>query len=175
MSPDQYPVQAPLKEDGPVPGERRSFGWSMATLAVGVIALAAAVMLHLSIDEAKQQPKAAAEEVERIEGGIRLKWKSVEAHFGGRPVKRAEPKVEAKPDERADPVEQRRRYRMITAAIALVGLAVGPLAFWRESAYALSGPGMAFCFVALTWQYIIAGIAMGVAVVVILLILSAIT
>lgn len=158
------------------PAERRSLAWSLATLFVGVVALSAAVMLHLAFDEPQPQAKAPAPKPEKVEGGVRLEWKGIKVRFGGKTVEPSEePKIEAEAAERVDTLERRQTYRMLIAAIALVGLAAGPLACWRESAYSLSGPGMAFCFLALTWQYILAGLAIGVAVVVVLIIASALS
>lgn len=167
-------LPAPSKESPPA--ESRRFAWSLATLFVGVLALSAAVMIHLTFEEPQPQAKAPPPKPEKVEGGIRLEWKGFKVRFGGKTVEeKEEPQVKPEPAPTAAALKRRQAYRMFTATIALIGLAAGPLAFWRESAYALSGPGMAFCFLALTWQYIMAGIVIGVAVLVVLLILSAIS
>jgi hypothetical protein len=168
------PLPAPPEKS--LPAESRGFAWSLATLFIGVLALSAAVMFHLAFEQPKPQAKAPPPKPERIEGGIRLEWKGFKVRFGGKTAEPSEqPKAEPELAPPADALKRRQAYRMITAAIALIGLAAGPLACWRESAYALSGPGMAFCFLALTWQYIIAGIVIGVAVLVVLFILSALS
>ena len=65
------------------------------------------------------------------------------------------------------------KYFTIAAiSCALVGLVLGPVAWVREKQPALSGSAMAICCVALLWEYIIIGIAVGVAVVIVVLLLG---
>ncbi len=164
--PRQPPAEAPRS---------RPFGWSLATLLMGVLALAGAVMLHLNVDEPQPQRTAAAESdppAEQADGGVRLRWKKINLRISSKVVVEPPPKVAPPPEDRPDVGKPLRQIRMAIASVALLGLTLGPVAFWRESIYPLSGSGMVFCFLALTWQYILAGLVVGVAIAVLLLILS---
>jgi hypothetical protein len=78
--------------------------------------------------------------------------------------------------KRASDNDQTRKWFQVAAtSLALVGLVLGPIAWVREKQPPLSGSAMAICTVAIFWHYVVLGIAIGVAVVVVLMLLSIVT
>lgn len=85
----------------------------------------------------------------------------------------------AKVESRAavDPVPDRsdqllKYFTIAAVSFSLVGLLLGPLAWVREKQPALSGVAMGLSCLALTWQYVVIGVTIGVAIAFLLIILS---
>lgn len=141
------------------------YGLGLATLLVGVGALAGAILAAILFDQPPPWKAADPPPGPRIEGQKTVEFKGVKVSWGGKAVKE---------EPRQDEVRMTKLKGMSLgiAGFALAGLALGPLAWWRERRYALAAPGMIMCCAALTWQYLIFGIAVGAAAAVFLFVLS---
>ncbi len=128
----------------------------LAALVLGVAALGLAIIPAIVFETPppwnRSEPKPPQP---RIEGQKSVEWRGIKVAWGGKAVKEAPPEQPA--------MNAAKWFAIATAAISLVGLALGPLAWWRERRYALAAPGMSFCCLALTWQYLILGIVVGAA------------
>lgn len=67
---------------------------------------------------------------------------------------------------------QLRLFLASSMGLAVIGLVFGPIAWTKERHRVVSGAGMALCTVALLWQYIVAGVVIGVALAILLFILA---
>ena len=130
--------------------------WALGatTLGIGVVALGLAIIPTILFDVPPPwnapRPKAAES---KVEGETSVAWRGVKVSWGGKAVK-----VEPADGIHLSPAKG---FALATAIVAILGMAVGPLASWRERQYALAVPGMSFCCIALTWQYVILGIVAG--------------
>jgi hypothetical protein len=138
-------------------------GLTFAVLAFGLAIIppiAAGRPLLAPFDE----PKAPEPLAER-EGGITLKFKELSVNLGGKAPK-------AKPINQPKAINDPIRWFTISAvACALIGLVVASAAQLRERHTILTTATVAICVAAITWQYLIAGLVIGIAVAVLLLIL----
>lgn len=134
------------------------------TLLTGVVALGLAIIpaIVFGVTPTWLDRRPAPEP--RVQGQKSIEWRSIKFKWGGKPA----------PDAPAPtaPMTAAKSFAVATAVVALVGLVLGPVAWQRERQWVLTGPGMGFCFLALTWQYVIFGIAAGVAAAIFLFVLS---
>ncbi|MFL5241727.1 MAG: hypothetical protein ACJ8FY_06435 [Gemmataceae bacterium] len=142
------------------------FALGLTTLLLGVVALAGAIIPSILFDVPPPwrlyDPKL---NEPRVEGQKTVEWKGVKVAWGGKAVKE-----EPKTDEIR--MSSAKWTAVAVAIISLIGLSLGPLAWWRERRYVLAVPGMCMCCAALTWQYLLLGIAVGAAAAVFLWVLS---
>jgi hypothetical protein len=65
-----------------------------------------------------------------------------------------------------------RNFTLAAVSCALLAAVLGPIAWTREKQPAIAAPALVIATIALTWQYIVFGIAVGVAIVVVLFLIS---
>ena len=70
-------------------------------------------------------------------------------------------------------VSPARAFRVSGAGLALLGLTVAPFAWRHRRNRPLAVAAVGLCCLALTWQYVVVGIAVGAAIAILLIILSA--
>jgi hypothetical protein len=171
------------------PARSKSAILGITALVAAIVALAFAVLpANVIQPPVPTAPETPADEVPEVEpkGRFNFKWKSFSFSFG----KRDEPVDEAalrEHEEREKTVAAARQadalarsshqallrwLTLISAGFALVGLTIGPVAWARERHPVLAGSAMAISSAALLWQYIIVGIVVGVAVLIILAFIS---
>lgn len=165
--------------------KKHAFG--IAALVAGIVALGFAVIPGIALDRPlpfadEERDRPAPPEPER-EGGITFKFKKFSVTFGG--GKKDDAKDVAQEDNpqqgAAAAAEQQRpmdrdhllKWFTITAvSCSLAGLILGPVAWAKEKQPALSGTAIGICCLALVWQYVVIGIATGVAIAVLLILIS---
>jgi len=153
------------------PRKRRSTWLSVVTLLFGAVALGLAAIPPIALGRPlgllpEKEAKVVPPEL-RHEGGIRLAVGKFSVTFGGKEV--AEPAPPPPP-----PLQNPLKWFLVTMiGCALVGLVLGPIAWSRERHFVISGTGMALATAAVIWQYIIIGVVVAVAIVVILALVSA--
>ena len=164
----------------------RDCTFGIAALVVGIIALALAVIPGIALDRplpfASEKPdEPPPPEPERV-GGVTLEFKKWSVTFGG--GKKDDDKHLAQDDQphenvaAADhelPIDRDDLLKLSTIAAvscSLIGLILGPISWIREKQPALSGTAVGICCLALVWQYIVIGIVVGVAIAVLLIVLS---
>jgi hypothetical protein len=118
---------------------------SISSLIVGVIALAIAVYIAIAFEpKPKEEPQ--------MEGQKEIAFgKHVKVRWGGK-------LVEKKEGAQLDPAQW---YSLGNAAVCLLGLTLGSIAWWKEKSHALAFSGMGFCFAGLIWHYVLIGAAVG--------------
>jgi hypothetical protein len=131
--------------------------WALGatTLGIGIVALALAIIPTILFDVPPPWNAAGPKPVQpKVEGEKSVAFHGVKVAWGGKTVKE---------QPAADDIHLTRpkAFAIATAVVALFGMGLGPLASWRERQYALAVPGMSFCCLALTWQYVILGIVAG--------------
>ncbi len=152
--------------DQQVDSSKEAWALGGGSLLAGVVALGLAIIPMILLDMRPtwlaQRPERPPEP--RMQGQKSIEWHGLKFKWGGKPVEDA--------PAAAKEVAAAKSFAIATAIVALVGLVLGPLAWARERQWRLAAPGMGLCFLALTWQYVILGIAAGVAAAFFLLILS---
>jgi hypothetical protein len=152
----------------------------ITALIVSVIALGLAAIPMIVWDQSPLTPQEREVEPPRAEpkSKFTIRIKKFSISFGGQP---AEPdKDDAVRDDAADALQVRpavvdhtaKWCKVSSISFALIGLVLGPIAWVREKQPPLSGTAMTICTIAIFWQYVVLGIAIGVAVVVVLLLIS---
>lgn len=134
----------------------------IVTLSLGALSLVIAVTLTIVY----QLPPPWKEDkpVEpKIEGQKHIEWHGVKFKWGGKVVKE---------DEQVSVITIPKALHISSAILAVAGLFLGPLAWYRERRYVLAGPGMGLCCIALVWQYLLLGIMIGAAAAVLLMLLA---
>jgi hypothetical protein len=138
-------------------------GLTFAVLAFG-LAIIPPIAAGRSLLAPFDEPKAPEPPAER-EGGLTLKFKELSVNIGGKAPK-------AKPVNQPIAINDPIRWFTVAAIVcALIGLAVATAAQMRERHPILTTVSVAICVAAITWQYLIAGLVIGIAVAVLLLIL----
>lgn len=99
----------------------------------------------------------------QLQGGLNFKLGKLEVNVGGK---------RENPPPLPPPPNPTRWFFVWAVALALPAIVVGAIAWQRESQHALAGTGMFLGVLAITWQYLIVGIAIGVAAAIILILLS---
>ena len=134
---------------------------------LGVSALGLAIIPRAILGVPPPWPEApVAEPTEIVEGGKTFEWKGAKVTVGGT-TKVVYPPAPPPPSTASKTVF------VLTALVALVGIATALIAAWRERSYVLGGPAVALCTIALLWHYILIGVAVGIALVAIVIILAA--
>jgi hypothetical protein len=137
----------------------------IAAVLLGVVSLGLAIIPRAVFEVPPPWPSNRAPEPQHVvEGGKTIEWKGAKITIGGTS------KVIHLPPA-APPMSSKVLY-ICTAVVALAGIAVGLIASWRDRSYLLGGPAVALCCVALLWHYILIGVAVAVAFVVIVMLLS---
>lgn len=96
------------------------------------------------------------------EGGKTFKWKNTEITVGGTETVVYPPVPSVSTASKS--------VFIATAVLALAGIGIGLIATWRERSYVLGGPAVALCSIALLWHYVLIGITVGVAIIVIMMV-----
>lgn len=158
-----------------------------AALVIGVLALGLAVIPGIALDQPLPSASEDAEEQPLPdpgpEGGITLKIKKFSVTFGGDrnddgndAAREDEPKQEiaaAAGQQRPNDRDELLRWFTVSAvSCSLIGLILGPIAWAREEQKAISGSAIGICCVALVWEYIVIGVAVGAAIAVLIIVLS---
>ncbi|WP_254511168.1 hypothetical protein [Anatilimnocola floriformis] len=157
-------------------------------LVMAIVALGLAVIPGIAFDRPPQpfvvnEPTALQPPISPSEttGGLTLRYKGLAVNFGGK-TKPAEPTTaEAAAIEAAAVAKESQAQRdhmlkcfmLAAAGCSMLALVCGPFAWVQEKQPAISGPAMLIATVALTWQYIAFGIAVGMAIAITLLICGA--
>lgn len=110
------------------------------TLVLGVAALGLAALPGILFDA--PHPWAAGPREPAVRGQKSIEWRGLKFKWGGKPVE-ADPAGPAR-------ITPAKGFALAAAAVAVAGLALGPLAWYRERRYVLAAPGMGLCFLALT-------------------------
>lgn len=163
--PPANPVASPLEPVKANPPYRLSVaGLAFALLAFGLAIIppiaAGRPLLAPFAEPAAPEPPAAHE------GGLTLKYKQLSVNIGGK-VPKAKPVVDH-PKLTSDPI---RWFTIAAIGCALAGLAVATAAQLRERHTIITTMCIALCVSAITWQYLMAGLLLGVAIAVLILIL----
>ncbi len=158
----------------------------VAALLASIVALGFAVIPGIALDRPfpfadEERDRAAAPERAQ-EGGVTFKFKKFSVTFGGGKKDDAKDVAqEDKPQQGAAAAGRQRamdrdhllKWFTITAvSCSLAGLTLGPVAWAKEKQPALSGTAIGICCLALVWQYIVIGIAIGVTIAVLLFLIS---
>ncbi len=148
--------------------------WSIATLTVSVIALGLAIMSHVVFGNTADLPEPPPEP----ESALTFKIKSFSVTIGrGKKSAAAANDEDDVTSQHQGTGESHRSLKdnsLIIPSIccSLLGLLVGPIAWVREQQPILSGTAMSICCVALLWQYLILGVVAGIALGIIVVIVS---
>jgi hypothetical protein len=142
-------------------------------LVAGILGLALAVIPSIAMERSLPNPFETPEQAQRRiqgpplkKGGITLNFKGLSINLGGKEIKAP---IAPNPTLTNDPL----RWLMIAAALCgLIGLAICSVAHVREKQTAITMTGMGCSVAAITWQFLVFGIVLGVALVVVLLILK---
>ena len=141
-------------------------------LVVGVLGLGLAVIPSIAMQRPLPNPFETPEQAQRRmqgppskKGGITLNFKGLSMNFGGKEVEKP---TTPNPSLTNDPI----RWFMIAAILCgLAGLLLCSVAHVKEKQTAITLTGIGCSIAAITWQFLVIGIILGVAVVVVLLIL----
>lgn len=138
----------------------------IAAVILGVVALGLAIIPRAYFEVPPPWPTPpTAQPQEVIEGGRTLEWKGAKITIGG--THKIIPPPPAPP-----PPASAKIVFISTTVAALIGIAVGLVASWRERSYMLGGPAVALCSVALLWHYILIGVVVAVAFIIIVALLA---
>jgi len=165
----------------------------LLTLAIAILALGLAVIPGIALDRPPpifaRPPEPEPESEPKFDRGVTLRHKSFSITFGTN--RKAKEESQEAADELAEPKDEvtvaasppaaqistadqmMKGLTLASACCSLLGMVLGSIALNKEKQPALSGTGMFLAFVALTWQYIVFGIAVGVAIAIIFMLLSA--
>jgi hypothetical protein len=170
----------------------KQHGIGIFALVCGVVALGLAVIPGIALDRPvsvaddtlEPAPRTAPQNERESEGAVRLEFKKFSVTLGGgkndkgdgrdedaRQVAEPESEVAAAPK----PNSRNRLLKMFTISAvccSLIGLILGPISWAREKQPALSGSAMGICCLAIVWQYVVMGILIGVAIAVLLIVIS---
>lgn len=151
------------------------------TLFIAVVALGLAVIPGIALDRPvqilpKPEPVEAPLPTE-TKGGMTLRYKGFSVNLGGRTKPVDEPptvtearQAEAESDKMRD--NWLRNCTLAAGCCSLLAAVLGPFAWVKEKQPAITAPAMVIATVALTWQFIAVGIAVGVGLAVLLIIIS---
>lgn len=133
---------------------------------LGVVALGSAIIPGAIFEVPPPWPtQPAAEPRQVVEGGKTLEWKGLKVTVGGT-TKLVEPPPTPPPPAAAKVVF------IATAVASLAGIAAGLIAAWKERSYAIGGPAVALCAMALLWHYILIGVTVAIVLCVIVALLA---
>lgn len=158
--------QAPVKAKPP-------YGLSVTALVFAFLAFGLAIIPPIAAGRPLLAPFAepvTPEPPPAHEGGLTLKYKQISVNFGGKAPK-AKPVVD-QPKLTSDPI---RWFTIAAIGCALSGLAIATAAQLRERHTIITTMCIALCISAITWQYLMAGLLLGVAIAVLILILRSIS
>ena len=164
--------------------KEHTFG--ITALLVGIIALGLAVIPGIALDQpvpfANEQPDEPLSPNPEP-SGVTLKFKKWSVTIGGdkKETDHDIPNEDGLKQEDSAVADQQRsidrddllKWCTISAvSCSLIGLILGPISWVREKQPVLAGSAIGICCLALVWQYIVIGIAVGVAIAVLLFVLS---
>lgn len=155
-------------------------------LFTGVLALGLAVLPRILLQPTEaslpSQELSAPQDEKSSAPGLTLKYKQFSVTLSSRQQKEELPEStaekqarEAREEHQQDLArvgEQLRFFTLAASSFALLGLILGPIAWTKEKQPALSGSAIGICCLALMWQYLLAGIVLGVAIAVLLVVLK---
>jgi len=138
----------------------------IAAVLLGVVALGLAIIPIAVFEVPPPWPsKPAAPPQQVIEGGKSMEWKGARITIGGT-SRTVDP-----PPPRAPPTSSKIVF-ICTAVVALAGIAAGVIASWRERSFLLGRPAVVMCSMALLWHYILIGVVVAVAFILLVVILA---
>jgi len=145
---------------------------SLLALLAGAIALGLAAIPPIAFGRpialAAEEDPPAPPRAER-QGGVTFKLGKFEVNVGGK-------QPDPKPLPAVGPLAHPIKWFLISAiAVALITVVGGAFAGHRDRHPVLAGTGMALGVLAIAWQYVIIGIAIGVTVAVLLILLHALS
>lgn len=140
---------------------------SIVGIALGVLALGLAIVPSMALGRPMPNPFADKKEEAAVsrDEGVTLQYKKLSIKLGGKTAEASE----KSPEITRDPIQW---FNMGAAVMALVGIAVTVIGHWKEGQTFMTVSAMSCCVMAITWQYVAVGIAIGVGVAIFLLILS---
>ncbi len=148
--------------------ERRAAWLSYVALGVGIAALGLAVVPGIAMGQPLPLlDQIADREEERSPRGMTVSFGKLSFTVGGDEQVNDGVETDAARARRV-----RRGFDLSAAGVALCGLVLGPVSWVREKRRAVSGSAMGICCLALVWQYLIIGLAIGVAAAVLLMVLG---
>ncbi|MEX0865886.1 MAG: hypothetical protein WD030_00920 [Pirellulales bacterium] len=164
----------------------KDHAFGIAALLVGAVALGLAVMPGIALDRPlpfeSEGPEEAKREIPELEGGVTFKTDKFSLTFGS--AKEESPQeIEARELAQAarEAAERKRRderdaalnqFSLAAAGCSLLGLVFGAFSWGRETQPAIAAVAMGMACLALLWQYVVIGVVVGVAIVVLLLLIS---
>jgi len=148
---------------------------SVITLLLGAVALGLVVIPAIAYDQPfpwqrKDRQRGAEVAPTTRKGGLTVTIKGVDLTIGGKRT----PVEQPKPAE-PEPVNPTKPFTLAAAGLAVGGMVTGALSWRHRRGRPLALVGMALGVAALTWQYIAFGLAVGAAIAIILIILSALS
>lgn len=154
--------------------DAEAFWLGLVSLVLGVLAVALMVIPPAVIGEPLGFLKRENEPVEAPKVSETQTSVSVgKFSFSWRKQHKPEPAVAPDPAQAEPPVIDWVRISTVGGlSTALLGLLVSPIAFTRRRDRSLALSGAVLCCAALTWQYIMIGLAIGAAIAILLLLLS---
>lgn len=181
------------------PKENGRYALGLSGLVLGLVALACAILPTVIVNDPEGKPIAQqaeqADPKKKSKNGLTLRFKNIEFKIGGGKDKPNE--AESEPDQAApeknvakssptEPAAQKpaaqqpaiasvsiRWFTIAAIACGLLGIAFSAFSYTIEKQHAVAVTAMGCCVAAITWQYVVAGIMMAVAFVVILMLISA--
>lgn len=155
--------------------------YGISALVIGIIALGLAVIPGIALDRPSVIPFTENENPPPPppddEGGLTLKYKKLSVTIGGGKKDKDKHKEDdgyiAAEIDQQDKTDRLLKWFMLSAvSCSLIGLILGPISWVREKQPVLAGSAIGCCCLALVWQYVVIGIIVGVAIAVLLMILS---
>jgi hypothetical protein len=131
----------------------------VTTIILGIGALLLALLPAVIYDERPKWPW--SEEKPKAAEGVTFKTKRFQITLGG-----------DKELPAAEPPSPTRPYLIALIIVAVVGIGFAPFAWTCERHRPIAASGAAMCCIALTWQYIIVGVVVGVALALFLYVLG---
>ncbi len=145
----------------------------ITALLIGIVALGLAVIPGLAMERPEERPETPPLIESESDGGVTLTFKEFSVTWGGKSEEGEEVAEQAVNQE--EPIDRNRLLKWFTLSavcFSLVGLVLGPISWARERQPAISGSAIGVCCLALVWQYVVIGIAVGVGIAVLLIVLS---
>jgi hypothetical protein len=139
------------------------------TLLIGVAALALVIIPAIVYDEPApwQKEEREARRASRADGELRVKFKGVELTWGRRAASQPDTIESPPPPPPRDPIKP---YKLSAVILALTGLIVAPMSWQTRAGRPFAVTGVVLCCAAILWHYVLAGVAAGVGIAILLLI-----
>jgi hypothetical protein len=139
------------------------------TLLLGVAALALTIIPAAVYDEPGPVERKASAAENNKPGGVTFSTSRFTIRLG-KPQEPAPPPATVPTVD--PPAPRAKPFKLAGMGCSLAGFAAGPFAWMRRRQRPLVGGGLMLCWAALVWQYVLIGVAAGVGLAVLLIILS---